>query len=110
MTLRSVRPQASKAWTSASAMKQGDAAGAQSAPVGFPDWLTAVHWLVICGESTERNTSGSRRLDAPNRGDPIDGAVERRYRFHAAGFCACDEVGLGEVDPVDLVDLEGAQE
>ena len=34
----------------------GDGAGAQSAPVGLPLWLTDVHVSVRCGESTERNT------------------------------------------------------
>jgi hypothetical protein len=34
----------------------GDGAGAQSAPVGLPFWLTAVHWFVRCGESTDLNT------------------------------------------------------
>jgi hypothetical protein len=35
---------------------QGEGAGAQSAPVGLPDWLCALHPSVCCGESTERKT------------------------------------------------------
>ena len=35
---------------------QGEGAGAQSAPVGLPFWLSEVHWSVRCGESSERKT------------------------------------------------------
>src|SRR5436190_5824893 len=52
---------------------------------------------------------GSGRFQATNGGDPVDRAVERCDRLDAGGFRVCDQVSLGEVDPLDLVDLERAQ-
>jgi hypothetical protein len=45
----------SKIWMPSNPV-HGEVTGAHAAPVGFPFWLTEVHWSVICGESTERNT------------------------------------------------------
>jgi hypothetical protein len=56
--------------------------------------------------STNRSWSG--RLDSAYCRDSVDAAVERRDRFHAARLCARDEIGLREVDPVDLIDLKCA--
>ena len=48
----------------------------------------------------------SRRFDALHRGQTVDLSVERCDRLDTAGLCVCDEISLGEVESVDLVDLE----
>src|SRR5438445_6852542 len=73
-------------------------------------WRGANRALLEAGRCGSAEGSGSGRLDAPNRGDAIDRAVERRDRLYAAGLCAGDEVGLGEINSADLVDLKRAQE
>src|SRR5438045_3453851 len=56
-----------------------------------------------CG-SSDRPLSG--RFEALDGDEPVDRPVERCDRFDAASFSACDEIRLGKVEPVDLVDLE----
>src|SRR5207249_4934572 len=63
--------------------------------------------LSLCA-STDRRGSG--RLESPNRRDSVDCAVERCDRLDSGRFGACDEVGLSEVDSVDLVDLKCTEE
>src|SRR6266540_4070723 len=58
--------------------------------------------------STDRPRSG--RLDSPDGRDSVDTAGERGDRLDCARLCAGDEIGVGEVDPVDLVDLERTKE
>jgi len=50
------------------------------------------------------------RFDPFDRSDPIDAPIERRHRVDARRFRTCHQVGLGEVGPVVLIDLEGAQQ
>lgn len=47
---------------------------------------------------------------AADRRDPIDGPIERRDDADPGPFRARDQVGIGEVKPVDLVDLDGPPE
>ena len=46
------------------------------------------------------------RLDAGDRRDPVDGAVEGHDDAYLGRFGRRRQVGLGEVDPVVLVDIE----
>jgi hypothetical protein len=41
---------------------------------------------------------------------PVDGAVERCDCVHAARLCAHDEIRVGEVELVDLVELQCTEE
>lgn len=49
-------------------------------------------------------------LESFDGGDPVDGLVKRRDAPDSGGLGACDEVGLGEVESVDLVDLDRAEQ
>jgi hypothetical protein len=52
----------------------------------------------------------SRRLGlaAPDALDPVDGPVKRNDLIDSAGFCLGDEVCLGEIQAVGLINLERA--
>lgn len=59
------------------------------------------------GSAFQRRLSDlSGRLDALNRPDSVDRAVERGDRLDAPGLRACDEVCLCKVESLDFVDLE----
>ncbi|HEY5293909.1 MAG TPA: hypothetical protein VIJ70_00360 [Gaiellaceae bacterium] len=49
-------------------------------------------------------------LDSLHGCDPINGAIERCDLADAAYLGGCNEVCLGEIEPVDLVELEGAEQ
>lgn len=54
--------------------------------------------------------SGSGRLESLDGCDPVDCSIKRSDRLDTARLGAGDEIRLGEVDSIDLVDLKRAQE
>ena len=49
-------------------------------------------------------------FDPLNGAHAIDGPVKRRDCSDACPLCAGDEVGLGEVETVNLIDLDGTEQ
>lgn len=71
-------------------------------------------YLVVSFVATtsDRTTSGSdrRRFDPVDGRHTVDGAIERSDPVDPGGLGTGDEVRLGEVDAVNVVDLHGAEQ
>ncbi|MHB1536235.1 MAG: hypothetical protein ACYC1D_16815 [Acidimicrobiales bacterium] len=53
---------------------------------------------------------GASWLEAGHGADPVDAPIERCHDADAAALGTGNEVGLGEVETVELLNLHGSQE
>ncbi len=61
-------------------------------------------------ELTSNAQEGRSGLDAFDGSDPVEVSIERRDSSDARRLGTSDQVGIGEVESVDLKDLDGAIE
>ena len=55
-------------------------------------------------------SSGHPRLDPDNGADPVDGLIEGSDSANARALRAGHEIGLGEIEMIELVYLDSAKE